>query len=319
MLVNARNPQDRHPALEPLGSVRVETRVVKPTYLTCQAERPYRQEQRVFVQGQLVGFQGYVDPQIPLKIMIEGVGPGHRFLTSTLKLVTASPNGSFTGYLPTSSQIALAREVICLFAGTTQLSSSSSGYVPVQDNRIFLPLVLRAWNYQPPATLILTPVADAYIRSDTPTINYRSATTLYAGTEFVTKTARSLYQFNLSLIPAGATIESAQFRVLLTTTSLPTPTLNLELKRVNTAWSESAVNWVTPLTYISTNNVLGVGTTLMTWYSWDVTGWVQAWINGTPNHGLALVSRNEARIGYRGFASREAPPNWPRLVITYRP
>jgi hypothetical protein len=165
---------------------------------------------------------------------------------------------------------------------------------------------------------MLTPIADAYIRSDTPTVNYGSATTLYVGTEFVTKTARSLYQFDLSSIPAGATIESAQFRALLTATSLPSPTLDIELKQVDTAWSEGTVNWVTPLTYISTNNVLGVGTAL-TYYVWDVTGLAQAWVDGTANHGLALVSKNEATIGYRGFASREAPPNWPRLVITYRP
>ena len=169
-----------------------------------------------------------------------------------------------------------------------------------------------------PILIMLTPIADAYIRSDTPTVNYGSATTLYVGTQFITMTGRALYRFDLSSIPAGATIEAAQFQVFLAATSLPTPTLDIELKRIDTAWSEGTVNWVTPLAYIGDNNVLGVGTAPM-YYAWDVTNMAQMWIDGTVNRGLALVSKNEATIGYRGFNSKESGGPPPRLLISYRP
>jgi hypothetical protein len=55
---------------------------------------------------------------------------------------------------------------------------------------------------------------------------------------------------------------------------------------------------------------------------WDVTGLVQTWVNGAANHGLALMSKNETTLGWRGFASKESsvsPPSPPRLVVSYRP
>lgn len=170
-----------------------------------------------------------------------------------------------------------------------------------------------------PISILLTPIADAYIRSDTPTINYGSAPTLFVGTQFVTMTARSLYRFDLSSIPAGATIVTATFQSFATVFSPPpTTTMDIELKRIDVAWTEATVNWLTPLTYTGANNVVGVGLT-PTYYSWDVTSLVQTWVNGAVNHGLALSSKNEALIIYRGFNSKESGGPPPRLLISYQP
>ena len=166
---------------------------------------------------------------------------------------------------------------------------------------------------------MLTPIADAYIRSDTPTINYGSAPTLFVGTQFVTLTARSLYRFDLSSIPAGATIVSATFQSFAVVFSPPpTTTMDIELMRIDTAWSEMTVNWLTPLTYTGANNVVGVGLAPM-YYSWDVTSLIQMWVNGAVNRGLALLSKHEAWVVYRGFNSKEASGPPPRLLISYRP
>jgi hypothetical protein len=166
---------------------------------------------------------------------------------------------------------------------------------------------------------MLTPIADAYIRSDTPTINYGSAPTLFVGTQFVTLTTRSLYRFDLSSIPAGATIVSATFQSFATVFSpLPTTTVDIELVRVDATWSEMTVNWLTPLTYTGANNVLGVGLT-PSYYSWNVTSLVQTWVAGALNHGLALLNKNEAWLVYRGFNSKESGGPPPRLLISYRP
>jgi hypothetical protein len=163
------------------------------------------------------------------------------------------------------------------------------------------------------------PIADAYIRSDTPTVNYGSATTLYVGTQFVTMTARSLYRFDLSSIPAGATIVNASFQSFATVFSPPpTTTMDIELKRIDTAWSEGTVNWLTPLSYTGANNVIGVGMA-PAYYSWDVTSLVQTWVDGAVNHGLALVSKNEPWLVYRGFNSKESGGPPPRLLISYQP
>jgi len=170
-----------------------------------------------------------------------------------------------------------------------------------------------------PISILLTPIADAYIRSDTPTLNYGSAPTLFVGTQFVTLTARSLYHFDLSAIPAGATIVSATFQSFATVFSPPpTTTVDIELVRVDATWSEMTVNWLTPLTYTGANNVVGVGLT-PAYYSWDVTSLIQTWVDGAVNNGLALISKNELWLVYRGFNSKESGGPPPRLLISYRP
>jgi hypothetical protein len=132
---------------------------------------------------------------------------------------------------------------------------------------------------------------------------------------------RALFRFDLSLIPAGATVQSATFRASLVQTSSSPDTLDVELKRIDASWQEGTVNWNTQPDYTGANNVTGVGTTLG-YYGWDVTSLVQTWVNGATNHGLALMSKNETTLGWRGFASTESavsPPSPPRLVVTYRP
>ena len=97
-----------------------------------------------------------------------------------------------------------------------------------------------------PVTVTLMPVADAYILSSTPTINYGTSQTLYAGRQTNGAIGRALLRFDLSGIPAGATVQSASFQAFLLQSS-PTPaTLPIELRRIDTAWQESTVAGATP-------------------------------------------------------------------------
>jgi len=166
----------------------------------------------------------------------------------------------------------------------------------------------------------LTPVADAYIYSAAPGSNYGDAAILRVGSLSPSAVSHALFRFDLSDIPDGATVLDAHFRAYLLQSSSSPPTLDVELKRIDKPWEEDTVTWNTPLSYTPANNVLGVGMSLI-YYSWDVTSLVQSWVNGAPNRGLALMSKNEVTLGWRGFASREstASPNPPRLVVTYRP
>ncbi len=167
-------------------------------------------------------------------------------------------------------------------------------------------------------TIVLTPVADAYVFSSAPTTNYGAATLLYVGSLSASSTGRALFRFNLSGIPSGATVQSAAFQAYLVQFSATPALLDVELKRSDAAWQEMTVTWASQPSYTGANNVLGVGQTVG-YYQWDVASLVQTWVNGAANYGLALVSKNESALGWRGFASRESPPNWPRLVVTYRP
>jgi len=169
-------------------------------------------------------------------------------------------------------------------------------------------------------TVSLTPVADTYIYSAAPATNYGAAPTLYVGSQSTSATGRALFRFDLSMIPGGATVLSARFQAYLVQTSSSPAILDVELKRIDAPWQEMVVAWNTQPGYTGANNVMGVGTALA-YYGWDVTGLVQTWASGAPNRGLALLSKNESILGWRGFASKESvsPPGPPRLMVTYRP
>jgi hypothetical protein len=174
-----------------------------------------------------------------------------------------------------------------------------------------------------PVTLSLEPVADACIMSAVPGANYGTAPTLGVGRQSGRSLTRSLLRFDLSSVPAEATVLSASFRAYLVQSSGTARTLNVELKRIDTTWEEATVTWSTPLDTTGIDNVLAVGTE-QGYYSWDVATLVQNWVSSGDgsNHGLALWSEDEDLVGWRSFASREnalRPPQPPQLDVTYLP
>ncbi|MBM4460226.1 MAG: DNRLRE domain-containing protein, partial [Chloroflexi bacterium] len=171
-----------------------------------------------------------------------------------------------------------------------------------------------------PVTVALNPIADTYVYSAAPATNYGAAAVLYVGSQSPSAVGRALFRFDLSSIPLGAAVLNAKFQAYLVQSSPAPAVLDVELKRVDAAWQELVVTWNTQPAYTGANNVIGVGAA-PAYYDWDVTTLAQTWVNGAPNRGLALLSKDEATIGWRGFASREssAPANPPRLVITYSP
>jgi hypothetical protein len=173
----------------------------------------------------------------------------------------------------------------------------------------------------PATTVTLYPVADAYLLSGTPRVNYGAAQTLQIGRDTNGFVGRALFRFDLSAIPAGATVQSASFQAYLLQSS-PTPaTLPVGLRRIGVPWQEGSVAWATPLNYTVENNVADVGTA-MGYSTWNVTSLAQNWVDCRVSDGLALFSQNEGSVGLRSFASRErtaAPSNQPRLIVTYRP
>lgn len=166
-------------------------------------------------------------------------------------------------------------------------------------------------------TLTLAPIADAYVYSPNPTINHGAAPILYIGSQNTSAHGRAFFRFDLSAIPASATIQSASFEAYLAQSSSTLPSLDIEVRRVDVTWAETGVTWATQPNTSSIGKINGVGTA-MGYYGWDVAGLVQQWRSGVANNGLVLVSNTEGAVGWRGFASREntSPP---RLVIVYKP
>jgi hypothetical protein len=171
-------------------------------------------------------------------------------------------------------------------------------------------------------TATLTPVADSY------TLNtYAGAATvfgsqdgMYAILGFGPSFARSYLRFDLSSIPAGATIQSAQLQ--LTVKSYSTTTLaQFSAQRVDAAWAEDTLTWNNQPSFSDTLETKSVN------YgnpeTWEMTTAVQNWIAGTwENNGLLIKSTEGAGTqSTRGYWTKEAtnPSYVPTLTVTYVP
>lgn len=168
-------------------------------------------------------------------------------------------------------------------------------------------------------TLVLEPVADAYVDSQNPAVNYGGAIVLES--RFEPATARRFVpylKFNLSSIPAGATINSANLHLYVRGAlgSLP---VSLPVFRPTEDWGENIITWdnkpsaPSPAASIEVTSAAGV------YQSWDVAALVRDWVSGTyPNHGLFFFYEGMPVFHRIRFDSREAA-NRPRLIIDYTP
>jgi len=184
-------------------------------------------------------------------------------------------------------------------------------------------------------TVTLQPsTADTYLDQNTATTNYGGNTTMQVrsqnGSGGSGRNARAIVRFDLSQIPAGATINSATLRLYMTTA--PTQNRTYGAHRITADWTEGGATWSSSglgnWNGGSFNNTATgtttTGTTSNVWRSWDVTADVQAWVNGSaPNHGWLVkdASENSNTVRTANFATSEngTSANHPTLVIDYEP
>jgi hypothetical protein len=126
-LQNDKNEKDLHTDFDVLGGVRLEARVLQRPTLTCEGEN---QEKGYHITGKLENIDPYYKQDPALKVAIEGVDSDRKIIPSTLNLATVNADGSFEGYLNPASEVT-PLEGVCLFTGTTELASASSGYFPL--------------------------------------------------------------------------------------------------------------------------------------------------------------------------------------------
>ncbi len=188
-----------------------------------------------------------------------------------------------------------------------------------------------------------TTTADSYIYENEPTANYGGATALQVAsykTGANLRNKHTLVKFDLSSIPAGATIESATLQLYMTAPPDSTDR-TYDAHRVTADWTEgtgtaaspgtSDVTWDNRTTGTAWTTAGGdfnltptastaTGTTPNVWLSWDITADVAAWYEATAsNYGILVKDATEdsKTIYEASFASRESGSNVPELVVTY--
>ena len=176
----------------------------------------------------------------------------------------------------------------------------------------------------------LHPVANAEGDSLNPTINYGAYTTLYTGHDLSNQNLRSLWQFDLALIPANAAVTSAKLLGYLPTNDDSASSgIPVSVYRMTTPWAQSLVTWndtagnpsARSATPSATANAHTTGSGDPSANHWDLTADVKAMLAGTiPNYGWIMIGPETASV-IEDFAwysnNLNIPGLQPSLYVTY--
>lgn len=166
-------------------------------------------------------------------------------------------------------------------------------------------------------TVTLTAAADTYVNSLNPNANYGDWANIYAGYENGTSTkVRSLFQFDLSSIPAGSIINSATFKFNVMSV---TGAGNVSFGYLTGSWSEYVVTWNNQpgLSFLNAYAFASAGSKSIgsDSYTKDI---VQRWVNGTTtNNGIILYEAVSGQEIYVSTRNNGTSSNWPTLTIDY--
>jgi hypothetical protein len=182
-------------------------------------------------------------------------------------------------------------------------------------------------------TLVLQPDAtagkDALVNSATANSNYgtHEEVSSYNWTNQGNwTTGRSLLEFDLSQLPAGAVINSATLSLWCNTTTQSTMQLHAGtnasyVRRITSAWTENGVNWSNQPSTSSQNQVTLATSTSSTqdYLNIDVTSLYQDILSSGNNYGLMLQLVAESGMSSMVFASSDYTnaAKRPKLVIDY--
>ena len=186
-----------------------------------------------------------------------------------------------------------------------------------------MPLMYKDWCMPSEPQTITAPVtADAWIDEWNAGANHGADAALKVRSGGIHK---ALVKADLPPQVMGRLITSATLKVYVETRS-NTGTGTLSAYRLKRAWNEGTVTWNAPWlgggasdpTDVEAAADGGVALNAVDmWLNVDVTSAVQAWANGTANHGLLLLYTSGASTVYE-FSSRSRAGKEPTLEITYR-
>ncbi len=166
----------------------------------------------------------------------------------------------------------------------------------------------------------LEPIKDAFVCDCMPGV-----TNPYAGNQYLAQgqvTAcyhKTFIEWDLSSIPAGATIDSAEFRIYCIQMS-GGGSGQMVYYRVIEDWSETTVCYNNMPDYTEDGGIiLPTWPSTSSWHSVDVTDFVIGWFSETTdNYGLHCGSQNTSSTKDAIYASSRVSATFrPRLVVTY--
>jgi hypothetical protein len=154
---------------------------------------------------------------------------------------------------------------------------------------------------------------------------------------------RTLVQFNITTLPAGATITAGTLNMRQVFQPGGSTNITVTAHQINaaSAWNEgtgtlgapngnnstwnrriTGTNWGTAGGDFSAAVLDTVTLSANNWYAWNVLGAVQSWYGGATNNGLLLQPTNFiAAVNYKAMASSEygTAADRPYLRVTYTP
>lgn len=164
----------------------------------------------------------------------------------------------------------------------------------------------------------LTPLADATVASGNPTSNTNTSTLFLASGTTSFANERSWLRYDLSSIPVGATITSAQLQLYVWSAASTSMTVAVS-GSTNDTWTETGITWNTQPTFGATldTEVFDAGGTNLL-YSWDVTSFAVQEFAGDKTASFVVKPVTESTATALTFKadSREFGSNAPVLQIT---
>jgi hypothetical protein len=174
----------------------------------------------------------------------------------------------------------------------------------------------------PASSCSLTSTADAYAYLFSANTNFGTGTTMFVQ-DRTGRHQRSFAQFDVaSCVPGNALVVSASLGLYLVTAPASNRTYNAN--RVTASWVETTMTWNNqPAVNGAATATVATGTTNGVTLTWNITGDVQLYADGTSNFGWRIADAAEGANNNRQgtFRTRETGTvaQRPNLAITYYP
>ncbi|KOF55639.1 hypothetical protein AGR56_17400 [Clostridium sp. DMHC 10] len=157
-----------------------------------------------------------------------------------------------------------------------------------------------------------------FLSQSNPAVNHSTSPLIYVG-QFSgdTDNYRSIIQFNISNIPFGYSINSANLSLYIARNDVPALSKQINVYRILENYDINTVNWnnqpqIYPIAEASTTITNEIGTVI----SINVTTSVKNWYNGiSKNYGF-LLKGDETQTSLVGFTSANYPINTFAPVLT---
>jgi len=157
---------------------------------------------------------------------------------------------------------------------------------------------------------------DTYTTSSVPDATYSTEPTMKVGRDAAKGKMRSYLHFEIPGISDTSLVVGAQLKLYLSSGG----GFNVSAYGIYTGWDEDTTSWSnSPFLGLTLEDEITVGT-IPAYESWDVTGLVKNWVEGTQsNYGICLMAEDENQYNTADFYSSSHGVEYlrPTLVITY--